>query len=361
LRIGMVDAIHVGLALILFSIGFQADFEQALHTLVPGTTDFYAYAGTLASNLLLLPAYAIGTLHALGDVPAPSALGVCLAALAPGGPLANIAAVGLGANSELNIVLTASEQAACVGLIPLGVLVVMPAALPSSRGLSVPYEELSASVVGLVLPLLVGVLAGSALERASQRRGGGSSRALRQWLTALGFLSGVGVIGLVGAATTGLLSVPWLARALAAPAADSLATGLQQLRLEISRGGVELLRRLMPPESARAVGLVCAGFLAWGALLGVLLPHQPRANAVSVFLEVCMRDVGILMPLVILGLPASMPLLERAAVLLSAISVAAGCNLGSLGCLTCCAAMRRRARARSAQGEVDERGLKTLL
>ena len=129
-----MDSFDTAIVLILFFVGFQADFSTAIQTVVPTldahrtccTANFVAFVSTLLSNVLLLPVFTVFVLRALGDLPAPSALGIYLAALSPGGPLATIAAVGLGANSELNIVLTLSEQAASIVMIPIGVLIVMP-------------------------------------------------------------------------------------------------------------------------------------------------------------------------------------------------------------------------------------------
>lgn len=349
----MLDPIQVGLSSILFFVGMIADVWVGLSVLVYGTRNFEAYVATLASNVLLLPAYAVLVLRALSSVPAASALGIYVAVLAPGGPIANIFAVACSANSELNIVLTASEQLASVLMMPFGVIIVMPAALSATQILEVPRDELAKSVLMMVTPLLFGVLCGGLLEKwaawwlpSARWHCQIAPRVFKRRIGVSGFLCAVAWLALAIIGTTGLVELPWMSAEseVADDAAASLTAGVKELRAELAEGGMALLRELLPAESLHAILLVALGFLGWGhALGGLVLPAQPAANRTSIMLEICVRDLGLLLSILTFGLPASLPLLQRLSATLSALAVTLATNLGVLLVLALAALLRGEA------------------
>ena len=102
------------------------------------------------------------------DVPPEGVLGILTISLIPGGPLANIVAVLIGANSELNVVLTSTEMLLCTVMLPIGLLWVYPHTFSTQQVIKVPYTEMLYGMMLVLPPLLLGLVLGEGVVRHTE-------------------------------------------------------------------------------------------------------------------------------------------------------------------------------------------------
>ena len=117
------------IAAIVLAIGFHTEAARIGAVLKDRQTRA-AFCATLLTTLLIVPLIAISAVWIVPHVPPEGVIGILTVALLPGGPLANILAVAVGANSELNVTLTVAEMILSTALLPLGLLL-RASALPA--------------------------------------------------------------------------------------------------------------------------------------------------------------------------------------------------------------------------------------
>ena len=279
--------------LLLFSVGFNTESIVVCNTIRPthDRADFHAFVFAVASNLAVVPALAIMALHAIPDVPPIGVLGIMIMALCPGGPAANFVALLSGANVSLNAVCTATEQTLTLLLVPVGLLMVMPATFSAEQIIDIPYRHLLVAVLTTVSPIGLGLLCSWRFDEVPWKR----RFALR------------------------LLCGSFSLMVLLAIFSDS-----SPYR---DASPFRTAHRIIPPWRTVAAGaLFGALVVAWGGLAGLLLPGQPFANRNSLLLEICVRDLTISLPIAMLGLPM-MSLGDRMAVTAAQLTVFPMTNL----------------------------------
>lgn len=289
------------IAVIVLAIGFHTEAARIGAVLKDRQTRA-AFCATLLTTLLIVPLIAISAVWIVPHVPPEGVIGILTVALLPGGPLANILAVAVGANSELNVTLTVAEMILSTALLPLGLLVVMPRVLGAEQVIRVPFSEMVHGIALVLGPMLTGVAASSLtrLEGLTAARRRVVKRRIFRLLLLLALLLAIAV---------------WRLHTSGPPPLSAQLT--------------ELLRsaELPPDATLLAAPLFGVATVAWCCLLGWTMPAQPTPNRISICLEVGTRDLTIALVIALVGLP-SLPAPQRAQVALAVLLAWATCNGG---------------------------------
>ena len=288
------------LSLLCLAIGTRCEMGN-LKAVVGNPDHRRALVGTLLSTLLLLPACALAILKVVPDVPPEGVLGILTISLIPGGPLANIVAVLIGAKSELNVVLTSTEMLLCTVMLPIGLLWVYPHTFSTQQVIKVPYTEMLYGMMLVLPPLLLGLVLGEGVVRHTEP-------ATHAWRRRRVFQ----LIILIAA-------IAYVADRQLEPDRQE-ASILSQIPDIVQAGSV-------PPATAVAAVAVGVVTVAWSIGLGYLVPGQSRANRMSICLEVGVRDVTIALAVALAGLP-SLSARQRAHVSQAVLITWGACNGG---------------------------------
>jgi predicted Na+-dependent transporter len=301
--------------ILLLFVGLNTESTNfaMLHPRRGWTLMLVAYASTLLSTLVIVPLFAFITVR-YADISEGSALGIITAALCPGGAMANVFAVMGGANSELNAVLTATEQVASGALVPFGLLVVVPLTIDAPTIQSLPYSALAEGVGMVVIPMILGIMLSYAW---GGRR---PAQAIRWSVLALFFL--VVVNASVRPCSSGFYDEDGHVRGSSMFTDAGSSAGAQA-----SYGSAE---GPLDPLTLRACVLFGVGALLWGVALALMLPDQSSANRNSIILEVGVRDMAMVAPIIIVSFRSlGGETQARAAIAVMVIFMVM--NIGSLG------------------------------
>jgi predicted Na+-dependent transporter len=292
---------------IMFLVGLNTHTANFRSLVVRGSADHSALVTTLLSTMVIIPTIATAVLSSV-SLPTPAVLGIMITALCPGGPMANIFAALVGANVELNATLTACEQMLSGLLLPFGLLYVLPAAVDLQDAIQVPYEELVKGISFVVLPLVSGIIISHCLDACMDAAA--KQLLIRRLLVAIALMVALLVVG--GAIFIQL------------PIASANVTSKAEAAVS------EVAEFIIPSAATfRAASYFGIITVAWGVCLGYLLPRQPAANRSSIVLEVGIRDLGMMLPIITFGLSSS-GVAFQTQVLSASICAFLWTNLGSV-------------------------------
>ena len=302
----VISVSDVPVALIMLAIGWKADTTEMGSVLNGDSSpNRIAFLATIGSTLLLIPSVAFAIVSSTPGLSAEAVLGIVVVSLLPGGPLSNVAALVVGANKELNMLLTSVEMVLSGGLVPLGLLIVLPRVVDAHQVISVPYGEQVHGILLIVVPLLAGILA--------------------SYIAA-------------GCCFAGVKRPVFRALVLCAVVLVVAAKMTGHAEESIFLQALPLIRAVHRPPLVTVIAALQFGCItvAWSFALGMLLPSQPLPNRMSICLEVGVRDLTFGLVIAIAGLP-SLAAPERANVVIAVLIAWATCNFGvvTVALLTC--------------------------
>ena len=244
-------------------------------TIVPGriraianreSKDFTAFMLAMATTTIIQPLIGFWLLLKFRDAALSEAATVAILVVSctPGGAFSNIISHLVGANVALNAALTMAETLMSTALVPFGLIVLLPhvrTGASTQDTIRVPVKHIIGAILSVVAPLSSGIMVASRCHRCKQAT---------RWLAAL----------------NALLIVVFII-------------------VSIGVAGV-------PPISAMSILVVSLNELIGIAIATVLAvcTRQPLSNAISLVLEINVRDLAMANAVIMIGF-ASRPLAFR--------------------------------------------------
>ena len=165
--IGMIQVLYIALALVMMGLGLSlktSDFMQLRRQKLAVTM-------AIVIQMIALPLVALA-LASLFDVAPPMAVGLVLLAATPGSISANLYSHLFGGSVAFNIALTAVNTALCAFTLPVVCAAALQHFVASERLIPTLYDSTFTTMAIVVVPVLLGMLLGSARPVLAQRLSG---------------------------------------------------------------------------------------------------------------------------------------------------------------------------------------------